>query len=134
MRVAFVLRPTEVHPAPDKHLKLDEDGGLDEGATGQPDEGPKPDDDHKTDEDQKPDEDQKLLTLESRLDAVETLVKGMLPIIQLEVARPLNARVDNCKKEAEEMAKHFAGLVRVLENETYGLCRKFEKFELENAG
>ena len=60
---------------------------------------------------------------------METLVKGLLPLIQQEVVRPLNTRVDNCKKEAEEMAEHFAGLVRVLEKETYGLCRRFEKFE-----
>merc|ERR1711920_855976 len=67
--------------------------------------------------------------LESRLDAVEDLLAGFIPMPQQEMVKPLTARVEACRTETEDMCNHFTSLVRNLEREVYALFRK-----LENAG
>merc|ERR1711920_36121 len=67
--------------------------------------------------------------LESRLDAVEDLLAGFIPMLQQEMVKPLTARVEACRTETEDMCNHFTSLVRNLEREVYALFRK-----LENAG
>merc|ERR1711920_51816 len=67
--------------------------------------------------------------LESRLDAVEDLLAGFIPMLQQEMVKPLTARVEACRTETEDICNHFTSLVRNLEREVYALFRK-----LENAG
>merc|ERR1719188_1758703 len=55
--------------------------------------------------------DEKIAKIETRLHAAECLMQEIIPMIQQEVVRPLNSRVDACKKDDEDMGEHLAGLV-----------------------